>query len=51
MTKREVSDAVRRSFVMRSTKASAKLERRVIPAGHVRRSGVDRFVASQRSQS
>lgn len=48
MGKRDITAAVRRSFVMRSTKASARLERREVPAGHVRSVKVDEFVASLR---
>jgi hypothetical protein len=51
MGKRDVTAAVRRSFVVRSTKASARLERREVPAGHVRSAKVDEFVASLRSKA
>jgi ribosomal protein L18E len=39
-------DAVKRAAV-RSTKASAKLENRVVPAGFVRSSSVERFLAAR----
>ena len=51
MGKRDISAAVRRSFVVRSTKASARLERREVPVGHVRSAKVDEFVASLRSKT
>ena len=50
MGKRDMSAAARRNFVMRSTKASARLERRVVPAGHVRSAKVAQFVASLRAK-
>ena len=46
MKKRDVSAKARREFVVRSTKASARLERRVVPADHVRSAKVEQFVAS-----
>jgi hypothetical protein len=46
MGKRDITAGVRRSFVVRSTKASARLERRGVPAGHVRSAKVDEFVAA-----
>ena len=51
MGKREVTAAVRRSFVVRSTKASARLERRDVPAGHVRSAKVQEFVSSLRAKA
>ena len=50
MTKQAVSAKTRRQFVARSTKASARLERRVVPAEHVRSAKVEKFVESLRSK-
>lgn len=50
MTKQTVSSKTRREFVARSTKASARLEHRVVPAEHVRSVKVERFVKSLRSK-
>ncbi len=50
MNKRDVSAKDRRAFVVRSTKASARLEQRVVPADHVRSTTVEKFVASLRSK-
>lgn len=46
MPKQTVSADMRRRFATRSTKASARLERRVVPAGHVRSAKVGKFVES-----
>lgn len=46
MGKRDITAAVRREFIVRSTKASARLERREVPAGHVRSAKVQEFVSS-----
>lgn len=51
MGKRDISAAARRNLAVRSTKASARLERRVVPAGHVRSAEVARFVASLRAKA
>ncbi|UYM07671.1 hypothetical protein [Solicola gregarius] len=51
MTKRRMSAKTRREFVVRSTKASAQLEQRVVPADHVRSEKVERFVTSLRSKA
>lgn len=51
MTKRTVSAKARRRFVVRSTRASARLERRVVPADHVRSPKVEQFVKSLRSKA
>jgi len=51
MNKREISAETRRMYVERSTKASARLEQRVVPAGHVRSAAVEKFVASLRAQA
>ncbi len=48
MNKRDVSTTTRPNFVVRSTKASARLEQRVVPAGHVRSDTVEKFVAMGR---
>jgi hypothetical protein len=42
-------DAVKR-FAVRSTKASAQLERRALPAGYVRSAQVERILAERRPQ-
>lgn len=50
MERRVVSkEAVKRS-VVRSTKASAQLERRTVPAGFVRSERVERFLAHRRQR-
>lgn len=51
MTKRSMSPEARRRFVVRSTKASARLERREVPAGHVRSKKVEAFVAALRAKA
>lgn len=43
-------DALQRA-VARSTKASAQLERRTVPAGFVRSERVERFLAERRKRS
>jgi hypothetical protein len=43
-------DAIKR-FALRSTRASAQLERRAVPAGFVRSPQVERFLAERRPQS
>jgi hypothetical protein len=43
-------DAVKR-FAVRSTKASAQLERRAVPVGYVRSEQVERFLAERRPQA
>ncbi len=48
MSKKTVSAEARRRFVARSTQASARLEQRVVPSGHVRSAKVERFVNSLR---
>lgn len=50
MSKQTVSARTRRKFVARSTKASARLEHRVVPAEHVRSAKVEKFVESLRSK-
>ncbi|MFK5582383.1 hypothetical protein [Serinicoccus sp. LYQ131] len=50
MTKQTVSAKMRREIVVRSTKASAQLEHRVVPAEHVRSAKVEKFVESLRSK-
>ena len=42
---------VRRRMVARSTKASARLEQRVVPAGHVRSGKVETFLESLRNKA
>jgi hypothetical protein len=51
MNKKTVSANARRQFVMRSTKASARLEQRVVPADHVRSAKVEEFVESLRAKA
>lgn len=51
MGKRDITAAVRSSFVVRSTKASARLERREVPPGHVRSAKVEEFVAALRTKA
>lgn len=51
MNKKTVSVRARQRFVARSTSASARLERRVVPAGHVRSSKVAKFVDSLRTKA
>ncbi|NLG20716.1 MAG: hypothetical protein GX555_04680 [Actinomycetales bacterium] len=50
MNKRTVSATTRRHFVVRSTRASARLEQRVVPADHVRSTKVEKFVEAQRAK-
>ena len=50
MTKQSLSAKTRRELAARSTKASARLEHRVVPAEHVRSAEVERFVESLRSR-
>ncbi len=49
--KRAVSKEAVRRFAVRSTKASADLERRSLPDGYVRSAKVERFLAARRSQA
>lgn len=51
MNRKTVSAKARRKFVARSTKASARLEQRVVPADHVRSTKVEKFVESLRSKA
>ena len=51
MDKKTVPADARRRFVARSTRASARLEQRVVPADHVRSSKVERFVESLRAKA
>lgn len=51
MNKKTVSAKARRQFVVRSTKASARLEQRVVPADHVRSTKVEKFVKSLRTKA
>lgn len=51
MERRVVSrDAVKR-FAVRSTKTSAQLERRTVPAGYVRSERIERFLAERRQRA
>ena len=49
--KRIMSKEAIKRFAVRSTKASAKLERRLVPAGHVRSDAVKQYLAERRSRS
>ncbi len=49
--RRTVTKQTVKQFAIRSTKESAKLERRAVPAGHVRSERVERFLAERRQQS
>jgi len=51
MTKQTMTAEARRRFIMRSTKASARLEQRVVPADHVRSEKVEQFVAALRAKA
>jgi len=51
MERRVVTKDVVKRFAVRSTKASAKLERRVVPASFVRSASVARFLAERQSRS
>ncbi|WP_235734468.1 hypothetical protein [Nocardioides alcanivorans] len=51
MTKHTMSAEARRRLVARSTKASARLERREVPADHVRSEKVENFVAALRAKA
>lgn len=51
MNKKTVSAEARRRFVVRATKASARLEQRVVPADHVRSAKVEKFVESLRAKA
>lgn len=51
MNKRTMSAKTRRQFVVRSTQASAKLERRIVPADHARSDKAEKFVASLRAKA
>ncbi|WP_374454253.1 hypothetical protein [Nocardioides sp.] len=51
MTKRTMTAEARRRFAERSTKASSRLEKRVVPAGHVSSEKVEQFVASLRAKA
>lgn len=50
MKRRVVSKAAVKRAAVRSTKASAKLERRVVPATFVREARVERFLADRRQR-
>lgn len=47
MKGRIVTKEVVKRFAVRSTKASAQLERRAVPAGYVRSERVERFLAER----
>ncbi len=50
MERRLVDEEAVQRAVVRSTKASAQLERRTVPAGFVRSEGVERFLAERRQR-
>ena len=50
MKVRVVTKEVVKRFAVRSTKASAKLERRVVPASYVRSAQIKQFLAERQSQ-
>lgn len=50
METRGVSKETIRQFAVRSTKESAKLEGRTVPAEHVRSERVQRFLAERRQR-
>jgi hypothetical protein len=51
VNKQTMSVQARRQFVTRATKASARLEMRVVPAHHVRTPQVEHFVAALRAKA
>jgi hypothetical protein len=51
MEPRVVNQEAIKRFAARSTKASALLERRVVPAGFVRSAKVEKFLAERRSKA
>ena len=51
MKKRVVDVTVIRRAAERSTRESASLERRVVPAGYVRSESVERYLAERRLQA
>jgi ribosomal protein S17 len=48
--KASVKKAVIKKIATRATKASAKLENRQVPAGHVRSAGVQRLLAERQAR-
>lgn len=46
-----VTEETVKQFAIRSTKVSAKLERRTVPAAHVRSERVERFLAERRQRA
>lgn len=48
--RRTVTKETVKQFAIRSTKESAELERRTVPAGHVRSERVERFLAERRQR-
>jgi hypothetical protein len=51
MDKKTMTAEALRQFVARSTKASARLERREVPADHVCSPKVEQYVASLRARA
>ena len=50
MERRNVSKEAVKRAVVRSTKASAQIERRSLPGGYVRSARVERFLAERRQR-
>ena len=50
MGRRAIAKETVKQFAIRSTRESAKLERRTVPAGHVRSERVERFLAERRQR-
>ena len=51
MKRRVVNKEAVKRFAVQSTKASAQLERRDVPAGYVRSDRVERFLAERQHRS
>jgi antitoxin VapB len=51
MKRRTVTAAAIRAMVIENTKASARLEGRQVPEGHVRSPAVERYIAERTSQN
>ena len=51
MKSQTVSPAALRAMAVKNTKASARLEGREVPAGHVRSQAVERYIAEHTSKT
>jgi hypothetical protein len=51
MQRREANPEAVKRFAVRSTQASAKLERRSVPGGYVRGPGVEKLLAARHQDS